>query len=83
MDDNPRRRTGGRAARQAARLLSHAEHVPFLTRKLAPFEVLDEEGLALIEYNADTILEQVGLGFRGDAHPDTSVGPEICGGLEL
>jgi trimethylamine---corrinoid protein Co-methyltransferase len=66
MDDNPRRRTGGRAARQAARLASHAEHVPFLTRTLAPFEVLNEEGLALIEHNADTILEEVGLEFRGD-----------------
>jgi len=66
MDDQPRRRTGGRAARQAARLAAHAEHVPFLTRKLAPFEVLDEEGLSLIEDNADTILQEVGLEFRGD-----------------
>jgi len=66
MDDNPRRRSGGRAARQAARLASHAEHVPFLTRKLAPFEVLGEEGLSTIEANADTILQEVGLEFRGD-----------------
>ena len=34
----------GRRARRL-RLAAHAEHVPFLTRKLAPFEVLDEEGL--------------------------------------
>ena len=67
MDETRRHRTGGRAARQAARLAAHAEHVPFLTRKLAPFEVLDEEGLALIEHNADTILQEVGLEFRGDA----------------
>src|SRR3954468_4843753 len=67
MDDNPRRRSGGRAARQALRLASHAEHVPYLTRKLAPFEVLGEEGLSLIEHNADTILEEVGVEFRGDA----------------
>ena len=60
-DDSPRRRSGGRAARQAARLHAHAERTPFLTRRLAPFEVLDEEGLALIEHNADTILEEVGL----------------------
>ena len=53
MDDPQRRRSGGRAARQALRLASHAEHIPFLTRKLAPFEVLGEEGLALIEQNAD------------------------------
>ena len=66
MDDPTRRRSGGRAARQALRLASHAEHVPFLTRTLAPFEVLGEEGLALIEHNADTILEEVGVEFRGD-----------------
>ena len=66
MDDPQRRRSGGRAARQALRLAAHAEHVPFLTRKLAPFEVLGEEGLSLIEHNADTILEEVGLEFRGD-----------------
>ena len=34
---------------------------------MAPFEVLGEEGLAIIEQNADTILEEVGLEFRGDA----------------
>ncbi len=67
MDDNPRRRSGGRAARQAARLASHLEHIPYLTRTLAPFEVLGEEGLSIIEDNADTILQEVGLEFRGDA----------------
>ena len=66
MDDSQRRRSGGRAARQAHRLASHAEYLPFLTRSLAPFEVLGEEGLALIEHNADTILEEVGIDFRGD-----------------
>jgi trimethylamine---corrinoid protein Co-methyltransferase len=58
------RRGGGRAARQAARLNAVVERVPFLTRALAPFEVLSEEGLALIEENADTVLEQVGIEFR-------------------
>jgi trimethylamine--corrinoid protein Co-methyltransferase len=62
----PRLRTGGRAGRQAARASHHIARVPFLTRTLKPFEVLNEEGLATIEYNADTILEQVGLEFRGD-----------------
>ena len=66
IDETPRQRTGGRAGRQAARLRSHVERVPFLTRTLKPFEVLDEEGLATIEDNADTILERVGLEFRGD-----------------
>ena len=38
--------------------------MPFLTRTLTPFEVLSDEGLALLEENADTILEQVGIDFR-------------------
>ena len=66
MDDSPRHRSGGRAGRQALRAHSHIERQPFLTRKLEPFEVLSPEGLALIEYNADTILQEVGLEFRGD-----------------
>jgi trimethylamine---corrinoid protein Co-methyltransferase len=65
-DTTPRQRSGGRAGRQALRLSHQVERVPFLTRTLAPFEVLNEEGLSLIEHNADTILEEVGLEFRGD-----------------
>ncbi|HEY7666768.1 MAG TPA: trimethylamine methyltransferase family protein [Actinomycetota bacterium] len=60
-----RRRSGGRAGRQAARLHAAVEKVPFLTRTMAPFEVLSTEGLELMEHNADTILEQVGIEFRG------------------
>ena len=67
VDETPRQRTGGRAGRQAARASHHIAREPFLTRALAPFEVLDEEGLSLIEQNADTILQEVGLEFRGDA----------------
>jgi trimethylamine--corrinoid protein Co-methyltransferase len=60
-----RRRSGGRAARQAARAQGAlAEKVPFITRTLRPFEVLSDEGLELIEHNADTILERVGIEFR-------------------
>jgi trimethylamine--corrinoid protein Co-methyltransferase len=50
----------------AARLAAHVEASPFLTRTLKPFEVLDEEGLTLLEENADTILQEVGIEFRGD-----------------
>src|SRR5512146_3128180 len=67
MHEGPRHRTGGRAGRMAARLAAHVESAPFLTRALKPFEVLDEEGLSLLEHNADTILEEVGIEFRGDA----------------
>ena len=57
-----RRRSGGRAGRQATR--QAASSTPFLTRSLTPFELVSEEGLALLEENADTILEQVGVDFR-------------------
>jgi trimethylamine--corrinoid protein Co-methyltransferase len=66
-DDAPRRRAGGRAARLEARAHAHIERQPFLTRALKPFEVLNEEGLSILEENADTILQEVGLEFRGDA----------------
>ena len=71
MDERPRRRTGGRDARHAARLHAEVEHEPFLTRTLAPYEVLNEEGLSLIEWNADTILQEVGIDFRGDETRET------------
>ncbi|HSL75897.1 MAG TPA: trimethylamine methyltransferase family protein, partial [Candidatus Limnocylindrales bacterium] len=66
-DPAPMRRSGGRDARRAARLQTHLERTPFLTRTLPPFEVLSEEGLSLLEHNADTILEEVGVIFRGDS----------------
>ncbi len=63
---SPRRanRTGGRAGRQAARLAAHTEKVPFLTRTLRPFEVLNDESIEQIEANADLILESVGIVVR-------------------
>ena len=60
------RRSGGRAARQAARAHARVELLPYLTRTMAPFEILNEEGLSLLEWNADTILQEAGIEFRGD-----------------
>ncbi|OGO57205.1 MAG: trimethylamine methyltransferase [Chloroflexi bacterium RBG_16_69_14] len=51
----------GREARQTERLARSMESLPYLTRKLAPVEVVSPEGLELIEHNADTLLEQVGI----------------------
>ena len=65
MTDEPRRRTGGRAGRAAVRASHTPDSLPFITRTMTPFEVLDEEGLQIIENNADTILEQVGIDFKG------------------
>ena len=42
--------------------------MPFLTRTLEPFEVLSDEGIEIIEHNADVILEEVGVIVRD--YPD-------------
>ncbi len=58
------RRGGGRAGRQAARRASANSAPPYLTRTLPPVEMLNEEGLAQIEENAETILSEVGVAFQ-------------------
>jgi trimethylamine--corrinoid protein Co-methyltransferase len=58
-------RAGGRAAKRAARS-ARAAALPYITRRIGIYEVLDEEGLALIERNADTILSEIGIDYRDD-----------------
>jgi trimethylamine--corrinoid protein Co-methyltransferase len=64
-----RPRAGGRAARLAER--TGAGAVPqapaFIRRQIPPYELLDEEGLALVESNADRLLAEVGIEIRDDA----------------
>ncbi len=72
MDDQPTaiahaRRPSGRDAKRASRAARAASSVPYITRKIPVFEVLGEEGLVLMEQNADTILEEIGIDFRDDA----------------
>jgi trimethylamine---corrinoid protein Co-methyltransferase len=65
MSDTPRgRRSGGRAGRSALRASHTVAASPFLTRMLKPVELVSEEGLSLLEHNADTILEDVGIEIR-------------------
>lgn len=58
------RRTGGRAGRQRERASHVAPREPFISRTMAPFEVVSEEGLSIIEDNAETILERTGIEVR-------------------
>jgi trimethylamine--corrinoid protein Co-methyltransferase len=72
MDDQQalatrRNRGGGREAKRAARAARSAVTIPYITRSLPYYEVLDEQGLATIERNADNILEEIGIDFRDDA----------------
>jgi trimethylamine---corrinoid protein Co-methyltransferase len=61
------RRPSGRDAKIAARTARSHAFVPYITRNIPYYEVLGSEGLELIEHNADTILEEIGIDFRDDA----------------
>ena len=72
MDEQPvettrTRRPSGRDAKRASRAARAALSIPYITRKIPYYEVLDEDGLAKLEHNADTILEEIGIDFRDDA----------------
>src|SRR5262245_19867247 len=60
------RRSSARDAKRMARAAQASQSIPYITRKIPLYEVLGEEGLALIEHNADTILEEIGIEFRED-----------------
>ena len=79
------RRSGGRAARKAARSAAAAEASPYLVRASPPYDPLSDEGLACIEDNAETILEEVGIDFRSRiggvrAHTSGSGRRRTCAG---
>lgn len=57
----PRR---GREARRAARTRSGVTAIPYITRAIPLTEMLSEEGLEIIEANAETLLQEVGVEFR-------------------
>src|SRR5271157_2895467 len=61
-----RRERGGRARRQREAQRAHAV-IAGIERKIPTYELIGEEGLARIEAAADTILQEVGIEFRGDA----------------
>ncbi len=57
------RRSGGGAARRAERTAPRIEAAPFIRRRIPTYEILDEDGLALIEANAERVLEEIGVVF--------------------
>ncbi len=58
------RRGGGRDAKRAARQRLATAGAAFIERRIPYYELLDEAGLELIEHNADTVLEEVGIEFK-------------------
>ena len=58
-----RARGGGGAARRAERTAVRIEVARFIERNIPNLEVLNEEALAIIEANAETVLEEIGVNF--------------------
>ncbi len=58
-----RSRSGGGAARRAQRTSFKIETAPYIDRKSPVVEFFSDDVLSMIEYNADTILEEVGVNF--------------------
>ncbi|MBA5779339.1 trimethylamine methyltransferase family protein [Stappia sp. F7233] len=60
----------GRAARREQREGGHGSlGRPYITRNIPVIDFLTDEGLEIIEANADTILQEIGIEFRDD--PET------------
>ena len=65
MSDQERhRKSGGRAARQATRKSAGAQREAYLPRLIKPYELASEEILSVLEHNAATILEEIGVEIR-------------------
>ncbi len=58
-----RSRGGGGAARRAERSAVHFETARYIERKIPNLEMLNDEALEIIETNAETILEEIGVNF--------------------
>ena len=58
-----RSRSGGGAARRAERTAVSVETERYIERNIPLYEFLDEATLEVIEYNAETVLEEIGVNF--------------------
>ena len=58
-----RGRSGGGAARRAERTAVSVETARYITRNIPDFEVLDAHAIEVIETNAETVLEEIGVVF--------------------
>jgi trimethylamine---corrinoid protein Co-methyltransferase len=62
-------RTGGRRGRAEANAAHAAPRAPYIKRRIPPYSVLGDADLAILEHNADTILEEIGIDIKDD--PET------------
>ena len=72
------RRGGGRGARREARGAAQTISSPYLVRQIEPVDILSEEACQLIENNAETVLEEIGIDFRDDPEALTILKDKGC-----
>ncbi len=65
-DAKGRRRGGGREARRSSRGQPAARHAAYIKRGIPVYELASEEILEIVENNAETILEEIGIDFHDD-----------------
>ena len=58
-----RLRSGGGSARRAERTAVKIECERFIERNIPNLEILSQEAIEIIEYNAETVLEEIGVAF--------------------
>jgi trimethylamine--corrinoid protein Co-methyltransferase len=63
MNAGRRARGGGGSARRAERTAVSFETARYIERNIPNFEILNEEALQIIEANAETVLEEIGVNF--------------------
>ena len=63
VTERRRARGGGGAARRAERTAVRIETARFIERNIPNLEILNEEALEIIEANAETVLEEIGVNF--------------------
>lgn len=57
---------GGAAARRQSRSGPSLVSLPYITRGLEPTNILSDEAIEIIEANADTLMEEVGVAYTDD-----------------
>ena len=63
VETGRRVRGGGGAARRAERTAVRIETARYIERNIPNFEILTPEAIEIIEWNADTVLEEIGVRF--------------------
>ncbi len=62
-------RSGGRRGRAEANAAATAPRKPYIERAIPPYSVLGDADLSILEGNAETILEEIGIDIKDD--PET------------